>query len=87
MGRAWEKISGLPYNTKKLMILAPYPDKVGAEWLAPTSNPNVYRFRVWKDLISNLENDYGQTVKVSVIPDATIQYFPEAVSFWKTLNN
>ncbi|GAI30212.1 unnamed protein product, partial [marine sediment metagenome] len=34
--------------------------------------------KTWAEVIHELKNIYGDTAKVAVIPDATVQYFPEA---------
>lgn len=67
----------LPDNTKKLTVLAPYADKVGADWVAPYEMVNWARS--WPEVIQDLEKRYGSKARVAVVPDATIQYFPEAV--------
>ena len=69
--------NALPGNTKKLTILAPYPDKVGADWVAPYEMVNWARS--WPQVVQDLEKRYGNKAKVAVVPDATVQYFPEAV--------
>jgi len=67
----------LPRNTKRLTIMAPYPDRVGGDWVAPYELINWARS--WPEVIQKLENQYGDKAKVAVIPDATAQYFPDAV--------
>jgi len=67
----------LPPNTKRLTIMAPYPDKVGGDWVAPYHLINWAR--TWAEVIQELKRAYGDTAKVAVIPDATIQYFPAAL--------
>lgn len=73
-GRTWFERSTLPPNTRRLTVMSPYPDKVGADWTGPYDRVN--RARTWKDVRSMLEKTYGRTAKVAVIPDATSQYFP-----------
>ena len=81
-GRGWLATGGagacksLPRNTKRLTIMAPYPDKVGGDWVAPYNLINWTR--TWAEVIQELKNTYGVKTKVAVIPDATIQYFPDA---------
>lgn len=84
-GRAWECITDLPINTRRLTIMAPYPDKAGAEWLTPANSSCTNRVKTWVEVIETLEKTYGDQARVAVIPDATVQYFPEAASFWETL--
>jgi hypothetical protein len=68
--------SPLPKNTKRLTVMTPYCDKVGGDWVAPYHLIN-YR-RNWTEVLEQLKTTYGTKAKVAVIPDATIQYFPEA---------
>jgi hypothetical protein len=67
----------LPKNTSRLTILAPYPDKVGADWVAPYHLINWAK--TWNEVLKELKATYGNKAKVAVIPDATMQYFPEAL--------
>lgn len=84
-GRAWkakgpeEVPSGLPANTKRLTVLSPYADRVGADWLAPPDQINWAK--AWPEVVQKLKREYGEKAKVAVIPDATIQYFPQAWGF------
>lgn len=78
-GRGWlaagdGACKSLPRNTKRLTIMAPYPDKVGGDWVAPYNLINWAK--TWAEVIQELQNRYGAKAKVAVIPDATIQYFP-----------
>jgi len=75
-GRAWTPRKTLPPHTKKLTVLAPYPDRVGGDWMAPYDLINWARS--WPEVLEGLKKDYGDRAKVAVIPDATIQYFPDA---------
>ena len=78
-GQGWGPLSrktSLPKNTKKLTIMAPYSDKVGADWVAPYELVNWAK--TWQEVIQDLKNRHGNKAKVAVIPDATMQYFPEA---------
>jgi len=78
-GRGWlaagdGACKSLPRNTKRLTIMAPYPDKVGGDWVAPYNLINWAK--TWAEVIQELKSSYGAKAKVAVIPDATIQYFP-----------
>ena len=75
-GRGWVRSTGLPRNTSRLTIMAPYPDKVGADWVAPYSSVNWAK--TWAEVVEGLKSRYGDKARVAVIPDATIQYFPGA---------
>jgi nickel-dependent lactate racemase len=76
-GRLWVKKTGLPERTKRLTVMTPYPDRSGADWLAPYEQ--ITWLRSWQEVITQLKSSYGDKAKVAVIPDATLQYFPEAL--------
>jgi len=80
-GRAWAHKTKLPYNTSRLTVMAPYPDKVGSDWLAPYGMVNWARS--WSEVLEMLQTTYGDRAKVAVIPDATVQYFPDAPQIWR----
>lgn len=73
-GRAWSPRKGLPPNTKRLTVMAPYSDRVGGDWMAPYDLINWAK--TWPEVVEELKGRYGDRAKVAVIPDATIQYFP-----------
>jgi hypothetical protein len=75
-GRFWAPKTGLPRNTKRLTVMAPYSDKVGGDWIAPYDSINWAK--TWAEVIQELKGRYGDKAKVAVIPDATVQYFPDA---------
>jgi len=74
-GRAFAPKASLPENTNRLTVMAPCPDKVGGDWVAPYDLINWAR--AWPEVIQDLKNRYGDKAKVAVIPDATVQYFPD----------
>jgi nickel-dependent lactate racemase len=76
-GRSWQA-KDLPHNTERLTIMTPYSDKVGGDWVAPYNLINWAK--TWAEVIHELKNTYSDTAKVAVIPDATVQYFPEALN-------
>jgi hypothetical protein len=73
-GRAWFPRKDLPPNTKRLTVMAPYSDRVGGDWMAPYNLINWAK--TWPEVVEELKGRYGDRAKVAVIPDATIQYFP-----------
>ena len=75
-GRAFAHKTGLPPRTRRLSVLQPYPDKVGGDWVAPYDM--IHWARSWPEVLRELKDSYGDRAKMAVIPDATIQYFPEA---------
>jgi lactate racemase len=77
-GRAWLPITRLPDRTRRLTVMTPYPDRVGSDWLAPYDQ--ITWARSWAEVIKQLKDSYGNRARVAVIPDATLQYFPEALN-------
>ncbi len=77
-GRAFRPKTELPVNTKRLTVMQPYPDFVGADWLAPYEQ--VTFTRSWPETLQHLESAYGKNAKVAVVPDGTVQYFPSMVA-------
>ena len=73
-GRGWLPRTALPANTGRLTVLTPYPDRVGADWIAPYDMINWAES--WPPVIEMLKATYGNKAKVAIIPDATVQYFP-----------
>jgi len=74
-GQGWYPRKGLPPNTKRLTIMSPYPDKAGVDCIAPYEL--VGWAETWDEVICRLEETYGDSARVAVIPDVTVQYFPE----------
>ncbi len=77
-GRGWLPKKTLPQNTGRLTVLTPYPDRVGGDWVAPYDMINWAES--WPPVLELLKHTYGSTAKVAVIPDATLQYFPETLA-------
>lgn len=75
-GRAWGRKTSLPRNTSRLTMMQPYADRVGGDWVAPYESINWARS--WPDALEGLKNRYGDKARVAVVPDVTIQYFPDA---------
>lgn len=75
-GRAWIPRTTLPPNTKRLTIMQSYGDRAGIDWIAPLDSVEV--MKTWNEVIQAMERRYPSKVKVAVIPDGTIQYFPSA---------
>ena len=55
--------------------MSPYPDKAGVDCIAPYEL--VGWAKNWDEVICKLEETYGDSARVAVIPDVTVQYSPE----------
>jgi len=73
-GRLWQPRTRLPRRVKRLFVLTPYIDRAGADWIAPLEA--IIWVKSWDEVLAQLKADYPGEVKVAVIPDATVQYFP-----------
>ncbi len=81
-GRGWTRRTALPPNTKSLTIMAPYSDRTGGDWVAPYELINWAK--TWSEVIQELKERYGNKAKVAVIPDVTVQYFPDAIEVMRS---
>lgn len=74
-GRMWNPIKKLPDRTKRMIVLGPYIDKAGLDWIGPPELITIANN--WTEILDMLKMSYGNKTKVTVIPDATLQYFPD----------
>ncbi|MFC1929447.1 lactate racemase domain-containing protein [Chloroflexota bacterium] len=74
-GRLWGPRKALPPRTKRMIALGPYIDRAGLDWLGPPELITIANN--WSEIIDILKDGNGDKPRVLVIPDATIQYFPD----------
>ena len=74
-GRLYGVRTTLPERVKRMIVLGPYMDRVGLDWLGPQDK--IIIINSWPEIIDLLKQSHGGGTRVSVIPDATIQYFPQ----------
>lgn len=67
--------TSLPQNVNRLIIFTPYIDLAGAGWLAPPES--IIWAGTWAEVLDRLTETHGDTAKVAIVPDATMQYFSE----------
>ena len=58
----------------RMVVFSPYGDKAGENWIGLKGSEVV---RTWDGVIDRLKQTHGDQSRVAVIPDATIQYFPQ----------
>jgi nickel-dependent lactate racemase len=75
-GRHYQELPAVSHipGLNQMIIYSPMGDKTGEQWLSLKESVTV---RSWDEVIDKLKASRGDTAKVLVIPDATIQYFPE----------
>jgi nickel-dependent lactate racemase len=77
-GGLWGPIKKLPDRAKRMIALGPYIDKAGLDWIGPPELITIASS--WSEILDMLKKSYGDKARVTVIPDATLQYFPD---LWK----
>jgi len=58
----------------RMLIFSPYGDKSGENWIGLEGSEVV---RTWDKVLDSLKQTHGNRATVAVVPDATIQYFPQ----------
>ena len=74
-GELWGPIEKLPDRAKRMIALGPYIDKAGLDWIGPPDLITIASS--WSEILDMLKKSYGDKARVTVIPDATLQYFPD----------
>jgi nickel-dependent lactate racemase len=68
-------VASLP-DSVQLIIVTEYPDRTLADWF---TNPDRCIFkRNWQETLELLQETHGPGSQVAVMPNATMQYFPNA---------
>ena len=58
-----------------MIVLGPYVDRAGLDWIGA---PELITLaNSWSEVLDMLKMSHGDSAKVAIIPDATLQYFPE----------
>lgn len=73
-GRLHQNRTTLPRPTRKMIILSSYMDRATAEWFGPSDK--TICVETWPEALAELMKCNGPGTKATVIPDATMQYFP-----------
>lgn len=74
-GRLWGPRTKLPERSKRMIVLSSYVDRAGLDWLGPPEL--VTLANSWSEILDMLKTSHGDHARVVVIPDATLQYFPD----------
>lgn len=74
-GRLWLPRTTLPPNVTRFILFAPYIDLAGAAWLAPRES--IVWAKTWPEVLELLSETHGDSARVAVVPDATMQYFAQ----------
>jgi len=74
-GRLWFPRTTPPPSIAKLIIFTPYIDMAGGSWMAAPES--IIWAKTWPEVLELLAETHGDSAKVAVVPDATVQYFAE----------
>jgi hypothetical protein len=66
-------VSDIP-GLNRMIVFSPCGDKAGENWIGLPGSEVVH---AWDEVLDKLNQVHGASAKAAVIPDATIQYFPE----------
>ena len=72
-GRLWLPRASLPPNVKRLIVFTTYIDKAGGDWLAIPES--IVWAKTWPAVLERLTKTHGDSARVAIVPDATMQYF------------
>jgi len=72
-GRLWLPRASLPPNVKRLIVFTTYIDKAGGDWLAIPES--IVWAKTWPEVLERLTKTHGDSARVAIVPDATMQYF------------
>jgi nickel-dependent lactate racemase len=73
-GRLWQPRTRLPRKVKRLIIMAPYADRTAADVLGPPQS--IIWAKTWGDVVEEIKAGNDGEVRIAVVPDVAIQYFP-----------
>ena len=73
--RLWGPRKTLPARVKRMLTVGSGIDRAGLDWIGP--DDAVTRVKGWPKALDILKRWHGDTAKVGVVPDGTIQYFPD----------
>jgi nickel-dependent lactate racemase len=79
-GKLYGKRTRLLPRIRRLIVLGPYIDRAGIDWLGPVEH--TIMAKDWTQVIDLIVKKYGEKAKIAVIPDGTLQHFPE---LWERL--
>jgi nickel-dependent lactate racemase len=79
-GKLYGKRTRLLPRIRRLIVLGPYIDRAGIDWLGPAEH--TIMAKDWTQVIDLIVKKYGEKAKIAVIPDGTLQHFPE---LWERL--
>jgi len=74
-GRLWSRPTGPLQDINRFIMLTPYIDIAGADWLAAPEH--IVWAKTWPEVLKKLIAAYGKKARVAVVPDATMQYFTQ----------
>ncbi|MFC1534449.1 lactate racemase domain-containing protein [Thermodesulfobacteriota bacterium] len=76
-GRLWGPRKALPGRVKRMITVGPSMDIAALDMIGPVDA--ITRVKRWSEALRLLREWHGPGAKVGIIPDATIQYFPDLI--------
>ena len=74
-GRLWGPRKSLPPRVRRMITVGPNIDPAALDWIGPVDE--IIRVKRWSKALEILTGWHGEGTRVGVVPDATIQYFPD----------
>ena len=74
-GRLWGPRRTLPQRVNRLITVGPNIGRACLDWIGPADA--VIRVKHWSHALRLLREWHGDGAKAGIVPDATIQYFPD----------
>jgi hypothetical protein len=74
-GRLWLARTSPPPNVDRTIMFTEYVDRGGANWFGPPEC--ILWVKRWPEVLDLIAKKHGDSPKVAVVPDATLQYFTQ----------
>ncbi len=71
-GRLWGPKPLAP-RVRRLIIYTPYINRADAAWYGPEDS--IIWMKHWEEVIDMVKKSYGNSARIAIYPDATVQYF------------
>ena len=66
-GQCWGPRKNLPQRVERMIVLGPYIDRAGLDWIGPLEEVKVGSS--WSEILTMLREVHGDSARVAVIPE------------------